>query len=493
MRNTEKKLLTRIPAALKPLQQYDLIRLGKDNDGGYLVTPDSIDNADALLSLGISFDWSFEQSFSAHKPNAPIHAYDGTVDVNVIRNRAEKNMRAQKKGKRLPYKPEYTGQVYEGFLAFFDGKQKNFYKEMIGSEDGFTSLSTSIARIAEQSVFLSCDIEGAEYQIFAEIIANIDVFCGIVLEIHDFSTRAEEVTAFCESLQASGMMIVHVHGNNSSVPIAPGVPDVLEISFARQAKVMQESPSFPHALDQPCNDQSEDYTLLFENDAISQEDFALLTRHTVSIGIASILKNAHGHFFNLRHLDRTFLQVAQWFMRREQPQARVAMLAPISQSLLEGGISAFEQFMQGNNDRYKQALLIVSYEQNNTTHTNLLAEITARANSCGIEVARVPHAKSKRKSIVQLRMLRILHHHGVENFLDVHGVYCHYKLALVAKIWRLHYVVEGLGWESEENQGISPTKGTYSASISATDPTIKLDFMARTEAGVSRMSIDYRA
>ncbi len=126
--------------------------------------------------------------------------------ADILRGRAENNMRAQK-GKQLPYEAVYTEQVYEGFLAFFDGEQKTFYKEMIGSEDGFTSLSASVTRIAGQSVFLSCDIEGAEYQIFAEIIANIDVFCGIVMEIHNFSWgRGSD--CFCESLQASGMMVV---------------------------------------------------------------------------------------------------------------------------------------------------------------------------------------------------------------------------------------------------------------------------------------------
>ncbi len=491
MRNSEKKLLTRIPAALKPLHQYELIRLGKDNDGGYLVTPDSIKDANALLTLGVSFDWSFEQDFSARKPNAPIHAYDGTVDADILRERAENNTRAQKAGKPLPYEANYTEQVYEGFLAFFDGKQKTFYKEMIGSEDGFTSLSASIARLASQSVFLSCDIEGAEYQIFAEIIANIDVFCGISLEIHDFSTRSDEVTAFCESLQASGMMVVHIHGNNHGRVFAPGVPDVLEISFARQPKVMQESPSLPHALDQPCYDQNEDYTLLFENDAIDQEHFAIIMQQAISVGIARTLELARQHFNNVRDLDRTVLQIAQLFMRRGQPQASVAMLAPISQSLLEDGISAFEQFMLGYNDRYKQALLLVSYDQKNTAHTNLLTEITARGNSCGIEVVRIPHAKSKRKIIVQLRMLRLLHRHGVQNFLHVNGVYCHYKLASVAKIWRLHFVAEGLGWELEENHDISQTTSIHSASISATDPTIKIEAILRTSTGVSRMLIDY--
>ena len=52
-----------IPKYLKPMKEYDLIRLGKDNDGGYLVEKDSISKAEALITLGLGYDWSFEKDF----------------------------------------------------------------------------------------------------------------------------------------------------------------------------------------------------------------------------------------------------------------------------------------------------------------------------------------------------------------------------------------------------------------------------------------------
>ena len=53
-----------IPKYLKPKKEYDLIRLGKDNDGGYLVENGSMNNAKALLTVGLGYDWSFEKDFS---------------------------------------------------------------------------------------------------------------------------------------------------------------------------------------------------------------------------------------------------------------------------------------------------------------------------------------------------------------------------------------------------------------------------------------------
>ena len=48
---------------LKPKYNYDLIRIGRDNDGGYLVEKKSLENTQSLISLGISDDWSFEEQF----------------------------------------------------------------------------------------------------------------------------------------------------------------------------------------------------------------------------------------------------------------------------------------------------------------------------------------------------------------------------------------------------------------------------------------------
>ena len=45
----------------KPENEYDLIRLGKNNDGGYLIERESVKSVNSLISMGISTDWSFEK------------------------------------------------------------------------------------------------------------------------------------------------------------------------------------------------------------------------------------------------------------------------------------------------------------------------------------------------------------------------------------------------------------------------------------------------
>ena len=49
---------------LKPKLKYQLQRVGKNNDGGYLVGINTIKQSKVLISYGINDDWSFEKIFA---------------------------------------------------------------------------------------------------------------------------------------------------------------------------------------------------------------------------------------------------------------------------------------------------------------------------------------------------------------------------------------------------------------------------------------------
>ena len=67
-----------LPNKFKPLGLYDLVRLGKNNDGGYLVCKNNVKESDCLISFGINDDFSFEETFKLHNKNE-IFAFDPTV------------------------------------------------------------------------------------------------------------------------------------------------------------------------------------------------------------------------------------------------------------------------------------------------------------------------------------------------------------------------------------------------------------------------------
>ena len=63
--------------------------MGQDNDGGYLVESKSISMSNCLVTLGLGYDWSFEEDFSKIYKK-PIYCYDHTVNYKGIKKLCRK-------------------------------------------------------------------------------------------------------------------------------------------------------------------------------------------------------------------------------------------------------------------------------------------------------------------------------------------------------------------------------------------------------------------
>ena len=66
---------------LIPAINKNLIRLGVNKDGGYVVESQIIKKADMLISFGIGYDWSFELDFLKKNNKAGINIYDYTTNI----------------------------------------------------------------------------------------------------------------------------------------------------------------------------------------------------------------------------------------------------------------------------------------------------------------------------------------------------------------------------------------------------------------------------
>ena len=65
---------------LKPKYKVDLVRLGNNFDGGYLIPKKVIKKTKTLLSFGLADDWSFERDFKKHNDECQILCFDQTVN-----------------------------------------------------------------------------------------------------------------------------------------------------------------------------------------------------------------------------------------------------------------------------------------------------------------------------------------------------------------------------------------------------------------------------
>ena len=76
-------LLVKLTKSLRPKPTDDMIRLGRENDGGYLVSKSDVMNSDILISMGMYDDWSFEKNFHHLNP-IPVYVFDGSVNLRFF-------------------------------------------------------------------------------------------------------------------------------------------------------------------------------------------------------------------------------------------------------------------------------------------------------------------------------------------------------------------------------------------------------------------------
>lgn len=228
-----------------------LVRLGRSNDGGYLVCETDIKRSDFLLGFGLSDDWSFEADFL--KVNDVITCvYDGSVDTRFFIKRIVIEL-----CKTFSLKGFIN---YFNYLRFFRG-QRRHVKKFVGL-DGINPNDVSFDQVMlacpGQKVFIKMDIEGAEYRCLGDIINHQDRISGMVIEFHDCDLWLAEIESFISQLSFD---LVHVHANNCSpVRAADKLPVVLELTFSRSASGGSGA-TLPHPLDQPNNFRTEEIRL----------------------------------------------------------------------------------------------------------------------------------------------------------------------------------------------------------------------------------------
>lgn len=229
-----------LPKWLEPAGDFNLIRLGRDRDGGYLVDSRDIAAADFLVSLGVNDDWSFDKDFLERR-DVPLHAFDGTIDRVELAKKVLKAIGNRK------YVKAKSKALYD-YGKFFSGKRHHHAQNVgLRNTPGFVTLHHILSEYTPSgNVFLKIDIERWEYRLLHDILAGADRICGLVIEFHDLDLHHERVQEFVEKLPLS---IAHVHCNTVAPISDDGLPHVLEVTFTSHPPVNIAPVKLPHSLD----------------------------------------------------------------------------------------------------------------------------------------------------------------------------------------------------------------------------------------------------
>jgi hypothetical protein len=246
-----------LPLFLRPKKVAELVRLGKDNDGGYLVDKQSIISSEFMLGFGISDDWSFEKDFKKCI-NVPIIAFDASMGLNFF---LAKLRVAIARGSR---KSIYWFRVSFNYLNFFRGSNRHI-KKFIGIDESpnrvsVNTISKNIIPKNVKNLFFKIDIEGSEYQILDDLIAISDRICGLVIEFHFVDVHMEKIESFVRKFP---LKICHMHCNNYGPLNESSTPSTIEATFTKFDVEDCFVENLPNPLDLPNKFGAEDYSITF--------------------------------------------------------------------------------------------------------------------------------------------------------------------------------------------------------------------------------------
>ena len=182
---------------------FPKIRLGRNNDGGYVIADIPDNTYDLLLSGGVNDDSSFEDIFLDKYTNVECYAFDGTINKSPSKH------------------PKF-----------------NFINKNIGPNESNITTNLHDFLNSYKNIFLKMDIEGHEIQwlesVNEEQLRNIS---QIAIEFHKpYSVRED---AIFNKLNKTHYLI-HAHANNcSGVQEYNGIkiPEGLELTYINKKYV----------------------------------------------------------------------------------------------------------------------------------------------------------------------------------------------------------------------------------------------------------------
>lgn len=217
----------------------DLVRLGPNKDGGYVVNKSALDEADVLYTFGVGREFGFESDFLLSYPDKNVKMFDHTCDDPTA-----------------------------GLLS-----NCKFIKEPLKIEDegNFNSLEIYLKKFKDlnKKIFLKVDVENYEYVFFRNIEKKEYLFqniTGMVFEFHELSNYLrfiEFISIIC--YLKNFFHITHIHGNNFANAININgeiIPETVEISFRSKNTNLiftkKNKVKFPKSLDFPNYTKKED-------------------------------------------------------------------------------------------------------------------------------------------------------------------------------------------------------------------------------------------
>src|ERR1700688_2312154 len=231
-----------------PVKCETLARVGSPNDGGYVIPFNAVMAAHALVSFGLSHDWTFERDFKNHNAAAIVHCYDHTVSLRTaFQYSVDQLLRFFVQFRPISLRKAFT---WIDYIVFFRA-DKTHFKQRIwrDHQNDSATIEDAFGRLpAGCQTFVKMDIEGGEYRVLDDLLRYSKDIVSIAIEFHDVDILSERFNSLVEKIKRD-FYIVHIHGNNLGGMTSFNFPMSPEITFLNK-RFFDSAPS-PSRLNYP--------------------------------------------------------------------------------------------------------------------------------------------------------------------------------------------------------------------------------------------------
>ena len=259
-----------LPDELRPLKidEKNLIRIGPNMDGGYVLDKRIIKDIETIITCGLSDDWGFEKHFLKLKPNVNIAAYDHTVNNYFWAQRFLKDILHFFLLKKLRISKIIKIFKFLDYKFFFRGKKIHHKLKVGESNILYNEITINEILKNKKNVLLKVDIECDEYKILKNIIENSEKIDCLLIEFHQVKKNIEQIKNFIKENKI--LKLIHIHGNNYANIDNQGMPAALELTFINSKKINinneKNTNFYPiKGIDYPNIKRHKDVKLTFEN------------------------------------------------------------------------------------------------------------------------------------------------------------------------------------------------------------------------------------
>ena len=238
-----------LPKIFKPYKstKKNLIRVGPNTDGGYVIDKRVIKKVKTLISCGLNDDWEFEKEFLKINPNCKILAYDHTVNKKFWKNRFRKDLISFFLLKKLSLRKILNIFKYIDYINFFKKNNKHYIKKVVLKSKNKKEISIKEILKNKKNILLKIDIEGDEYKVLKTIKKNFKEIYLLIIEFHNIHKNISKIKKF---LVKSKLKLIHIHGNNYSGTNKNKDPNVIEMTMlnSKKFKILKNKSNFKYPI-----------------------------------------------------------------------------------------------------------------------------------------------------------------------------------------------------------------------------------------------------